>query len=117
MSRGIARAYTRIDGESDATPASLQLVSSNFFEVLRVSPVLGRTLSSSANAFLADTHAAIISHGYWSRRFGASPDVVGRTLTINGVSFTVTGWRRDSSPAYGWNHRSTYGYRSQRKAI
>ena len=91
MSRGIARAYTRIDGESDATPASLQLVSSNFFEVLRVSPVLGRTLPSSANAFLADTHAAIISHGYWSRRFGASPDVVGRTLTINGVPFTVTG--------------------------
>lgn len=36
MSRGIARAYTRIDGESDATPASLQLVSSNFFEALHV---------------------------------------------------------------------------------
>jgi hypothetical protein len=73
MSRGIARAHTRIDGESDATPASLQLVSSNFFEALHVSPVLGRTLSSPANALLADTHAAIISHGYWSRRFGASP--------------------------------------------
>ena len=91
MSRGIARAYTRIDGESDATPASLQLVSSNFFEALHVSPVLGRTLSSPANALLADTHAAIISHGYWSRRFGASPDAVGRTLTINSVAFTVTG--------------------------
>jgi hypothetical protein len=54
MSRGIARAHTHIDGESDATPASLQLVSSNFFEALHVSPVLGRTLSSPANALLAD---------------------------------------------------------------
>ena len=91
MSRGIARAYTRIDGEREATPASLQLVSSNFFEVVRISPVLGRTLSSSSNSPLSDTHAAIISHGYWSRRFGASPNVVGRTLAINGVAFTVTG--------------------------
>jgi hypothetical protein len=67
------------------------LVSFNFFEALRVSPILGRTLSSPANAPLVDTRAAIISHGYWSRRFGASPDVVGRPFTINGISFTVTG--------------------------
>jgi putative ABC transport system permease protein len=65
-------------------------VSADFFEVLGVAPQLGR-------GFLADeektgrNQVVILSQGLWQRRFGANPDVVGQTLTINGGSATVIG--------------------------
>jgi predicted permease len=91
MSRGIAQVYTRTDDERETTAASLQLVSPSFFPLLGVSPMLGRTLTEDQEG--ADAHApvAVLSQAYWQRRFGASPDVVGRTLTINGSAFTVVG--------------------------
>jgi putative ABC transport system permease protein len=90
MSRGVARVYTRTDDERETTPASLHLVSPSFFPVLGLSPVLGRTLPDENDA-LADAPVAVVSHGYWQRRFGGSSNVVGRTLTINGTAFTVIG--------------------------
>jgi putative ABC transport system permease protein len=91
MSRAIARVHTRTEGAVDTTPANLQLVSPSFFAVLGVSPVLGRTLPDDGDGFLATAPVAVVSYGYWQRRFGGSSDVVGRTLTINGTAFTVIG--------------------------
>ena len=72
-------------------PASLQLVSPSFFSVLDVSPALGRLLPAGRDgADSADT-VAVLSFAYWQRRFGASPDVVGSTVAINGASFTIIG--------------------------
>jgi predicted permease len=91
MSRGIARVYTRRSSERDPVPASLQLVSPSFFSVLDVSPALGRLLPAGRDgADSADT-VAVLSFAYWQRRFGASPDVVGSTVAINGASFTIIG--------------------------
>src|SRR5262245_43732009 len=89
MSRGIARVYTRTAAERETVPASLQLVSPDFFPVLGVPAALGRLLpEASREAF---EPVAVISHAYWQRRFGGSPDVVGRPLTINGAGFTIVG--------------------------
>ena len=55
------------------------------FDVLQRSPVLGRTFSTG------DTEAVVLSHGYWQRRFGGDPSVLGRVLTIDGQPRTVVG--------------------------
>jgi predicted permease len=97
MSRGMARVYTRTDRERETTPASLQLVSSSFFPALGARPFLGGTFPSDKDGkgrkddLAANERVAVLSYGYWQRRFGGSPDVVGSTLTINGTAFTIVG--------------------------
>jgi putative ABC transport system permease protein len=91
VSRGIARVYTRTPTERETVPASLQLVSPSFFSLLGLSPALGRLLpEGNGENDSADT-VVVLGHGYWQRRFGGSPDVVGSQLTINGASFTIAG--------------------------
>jgi predicted permease len=91
MGRGVARVYTRAANESGTLPASLQLVSSTFFSVLGVTPALGRTLTDDGEGSLARYPEAVVSYGYWQRRFGGAPDVIGRSFTINGIPFTIIG--------------------------
>ena len=63
------------------------LVSGNYFDVLGIRPQLGRTLTSAdGNASLA-----VIGYACWRELFGSRPDVVGRTMRINGHPFTVVG--------------------------
>ena len=90
VSRGIARVYTRTPAEQDTVPASLQLVSPGFFAVLGLSPALGRLLQEGGGSD-SDETVVMLSHAFWQRRFGGSPDAVGSQLTINGASFTVGG--------------------------
>ena len=90
LSRGIARVYTRIGQERETRPASLQLVSLNCFSVLGVSAAQGR-LFSDASAENTNEPVAVLSHSYWQRRFGGSPDAIGNRITINGASFTIIG--------------------------
>jgi predicted permease len=77
-------------------------VSGNFFSLLGVNPMLGRT-------FLADEdqpngrRVVILSYGLWQRDFGSNPDVVGKTLLLNGEPFGVIGimprtFRNDIQP-------------------
>jgi macrolide transport system ATP-binding/permease protein len=68
-----------------------EIVSADYFDVLGVRPALGR-------AFLAEEYAApcagpvaILSHPLWQSRFGGDPDVLGRTLQLNGTVYTVVG--------------------------
>lgn len=91
MSRGVARVYTRTEHERETTPASLHLVSPSFFEVLGLSPVIGRALPNDEDGATGHEPVAVLSHAYWQRRFSGSPDAVGSTLSINGTAFTVIG--------------------------
>ena len=75
-----------------APPAAcVQLVSGEYFDVLRQRPQLGRLLSADDNRQVGGHAVAVISDGYWRRQFAASPNVVGQTLAINGASFVVIG--------------------------
>ena len=67
--------------------------SGGFFETLGVSALLGRTFGDADDQRSGgpDGPVVVISHGFWQRRFGGAGDVVGRTLTLDGVSFTVIG--------------------------
>ncbi len=66
------------------------LVSGTFFSMLGVGPVLGRALTPDDDRVGASP-AAIISYGYWERRFGRARDVLGGTITVNSVPVTIVG--------------------------
>jgi putative ABC transport system permease protein len=65
-------------------------VFANFFEVLGVRPVLGRTFRAEEDRAGGD-RVVLLSHGLWQRRFGGDTNVLGKTLTVHGNSFTVIG--------------------------
>ena len=68
-------------------------VSGSFFEVLGVPAAVGRTLTSADDRRGGgpDGPVAVISHRFWQQRFGGSPDVIGRALTLDRVPFTIVG--------------------------
>jgi predicted permease len=68
-------------------------VSGGFFDLLGVPAALGRTFSAvdDVRGGGASGPVAVISHGFWQRHFGAAPDVVGRSLTLERIPFTVIG--------------------------
>jgi putative ABC transport system permease protein len=65
-------------------------VSADFFRVLGVNPILGRTFTAEDDTPGA-APVVILSEGVWRRRFGAETDLVGKTISLNGKSVTVTG--------------------------
>jgi predicted permease len=67
-----------------------QAVSGNYYAALGVEPVLGRALNDEDDRASA-APAAVLSHRYWQRRFGADAGVVGRPVNLNNVAFTVVG--------------------------
>lgn len=69
----------------------LQHVSDNYFDVLGVSPALGRTFLASENETPGRDPVAVVSHGFWTRALGGDPDVVGGDMVLNGIPFTVIG--------------------------
>ena len=65
-------------------------VSSDFFSVLRSNPIAGRTFSVEEEEPGRD-QVVVIGHGLWQRAFGANPNIIGQTLTLNSRNFTVVG--------------------------
>jgi len=70
---------------------TVQFVSGNFFRTLGVRAALGRTLQPEDHTTGAWSPVAMISHRFWQRTFGGTPDVVSRTLRLNGRSFAIVG--------------------------
>lgn len=66
------------------------MISADFFSTLGVRPVLGRTFRTEDDHTGAGP-VVILGGGFWKRKFGSSLDIVGKTLTLNGTSYTVIG--------------------------
>jgi putative ABC transport system permease protein len=75
------------DGEPEEVPA--RKVSANFWSVLDVKPLVGRVFTEHED--VTGARVVVISHGLWQRRFGGSPDLVGRTITLNDMAYEVVG--------------------------
>ncbi len=75
-------------GEPERLPGDM--ISGNFFDVLGVKPSFGRTFLPQEDQVGARP-VALISEGLWKRRFGSSPDVLGKTLTLNGTPYAIVG--------------------------
>ncbi|MCG6987836.1 MAG: ABC transporter permease [Gemmatimonadetes bacterium] len=64
--------------------------STRFFRALGVEPVLGRGFAPDEGE-LGGPRVLILSYGFWQRRFGGDRDILGRSVTIAGIPFTVVG--------------------------
>ncbi|MGB7922147.1 MAG: ABC transporter permease [Pyrinomonadaceae bacterium] len=67
------------------------LVSGNYFDVLGVEAARGRTFLPEEDRTRLSHPVAVVSHGCWQRRFGGDQALVGKSITLNGHSFTVVG--------------------------
>ena len=84
----IGRLNVSIDGQAEL--ASGQLVSGGYYDGLGVQPIAGRAITNEDD----DTSAppvAVVSYGYWKRRFGQDLSAVGRSINLNGNHFTIIG--------------------------
>ena len=74
-------------------------VSANLFQILRVSPALGRLFAPEEEQF-GRHRVVLLSDKLWQRRFGANPNVIGREIRIGGESYTVAGVMPRSMPFF-----------------
>jgi predicted permease len=83
------RLTATIDNKAEAVTS--EMVSGNYYRALDVHPVLGRSIVDTDDAAVGSGPVLLISYGYWSRRFGRSPDVIGKKLEINSTPMTIIG--------------------------
>ena len=77
-----------VDGQAEI--ASAFIASGSYFKVLGIPAVAGRTITPDDDQETA-TPVAMISHGYWNRRFGGDAGVVGKIVTVNDTPTTIVG--------------------------
>jgi len=66
-------------------------VSTDWLQTLGVEPIRGRNFTPEEARLGSEARVALIGHGLWTRRFGADPSAVGRTITLNGRIYTIIG--------------------------
>ena len=85
---------TDMDGPepgNEREKARLQLVSGEYFQVLGVNAVLGRTLTTADNQTSGGHPVAVLDYRYWQRRFAGDPAVIGRVITLRNQPLTIIG--------------------------
>ncbi len=76
---------------NNAEFATTFLVSENYFKVLGIAALRGRTFDSLSPSDLAASPSVLISENYWQRRFAGDPAVLGKSIRLNGAAFTIIG--------------------------
>lgn len=71
-----------------------EFVSGNFFSELGGEAILGRTFAPEESDAPGKGQVVVLSHRFWQRRFAGDPDIVGRTILLNGKPFTIIGVTR-----------------------
>jgi len=85
-----APAHFSVAGEP-ATRAWIELVSPNYFSMLKVSARLGRVFAAEEGRAPGADPLIVLTHAFWQQRFGGDPGIVDKTVLLNGRSFTVIG--------------------------
>jgi hypothetical protein len=98
--RGETQAFERVacyvdetftlTGGGDPERVEAGLASADFFPLLRTEMAMGRTFGPEEEAE-GQNHVAIVSHGFWQRKFASNPDALGQALTLNGRMYVVIG--------------------------
>ena len=89
-----------LTGTAEAERMSGYMISAGFFSTLGVQPILGRAFRPDDDRIGA-APVVILGGGFHQRKFGSSPDVIGKLITLNGVSYTVIGVVPASFAFYG----------------
>ncbi len=75
-------------GVGDAIQLPGFKTTANYFDVLGVRPIMGRLFRSEEEE---GADVALVSENFWRKRLGADPNVVGRSITLDGVAHTIVG--------------------------
>src|SRR5688572_18201100 len=84
-----AMTYT-LQGDNDAVRINVGLVTGNYFDVMGLSPVLGRVTNASDDG-TGVPPVMVLTHEYWMKRFGGDPSIVGKTVKLDGRPVAVIG--------------------------
>jgi predicted permease len=88
----VGRARLTVEGTAGEVESAQQnRVSGNFFSVLGVNAILGRTLTEDDDRIGNPQPVAVISYDFWQRRFGLDPAVIGRRITLDDRPLTIVG--------------------------
>jgi len=79
------------DASSSAVLAPANLVSGNYFSVLGAQPLLGRTILPSDDATPGSGAVTVLSYHFWQQSLSSDPNILGKSVTINGTPFIVVG--------------------------
>jgi len=80
-----------VDLHVEGRTMAVTLVTGNFFQVVRVNPVMGRGLTPADDARSGGNAVIVLSHKGWDRHFNRDPNVLGRTVLVNGAPFEIIG--------------------------
>src|SRR5580658_9400362 len=80
-----------LTGDGEPEQVTGLRVTTNFLTMLGARTVLGRGFSEAEGAGQARYPVAVLTNGFWKRRFGADPTVIGRTFIMNSEPYTVVG--------------------------
>ena len=77
-------------GDGEAQSVTARMVTADYFRVMRAHPLLGRDFIADEDKFGAPG-VTVLSHLFWQSQFGGDPEIVGKTITLNNLPFTVVG--------------------------
>lgn len=80
-----------VDLHVDGRLVTVTLVSGNFFQVVRVNPIMGRPILPADDERSGGNPVVVLSDKGWERRFNRDPNVLGRTVLVNGTPFAIIG--------------------------
>ena len=77
--------------EGQTLDAQGLMVSGNYFQVLQTKPALGRLFDSNDDRLVGEAPVAVLGYSYWVSKFGADPNVLNKTIIVNGQTLTIVG--------------------------
>ena len=89
-----------LTGAGEAELVGGSMISADFFSTLGVTPILGRNFRTDDDRAGA-APVVLLGGGLWKRKFGSSPDVIGKSIVLNGASYTIVGVVPPSFNFYG----------------
>jgi predicted permease len=78
-------------GGSEPRQVQGYIVSANYFDVLGLNPAAGRFFLPDEDTKPSSNTVVVISHSLWTNKFGADPNIVGRSMNLNATPFTIIG--------------------------
>jgi putative ABC transport system permease protein len=92
--------WLTMTGQGEPQRVQARLVSPDYFDVITSRPATGRPFRPEEGT-LGNEHILLVTHRFWQERLGLDPHVLGRTLTLDGLPYTVIG----TLPADSWTER------------
>lgn len=81
----------------------VSLVTGRFFDVMNIRPHLGRLIDQGDDRILGGHPVIVLSHDYWTSRFGADPDAIGREIRVNDTPLTIVGVAPEDFRGTDWS--------------